>query len=213
MSNLIPSLETFAKGTAATAAGLGTVGMGLLYYGQNFLIYPSAFPAGARENVPVPTDFSIPYTDLELTTPDDVKIKAFLLLQRTVLNLGETPVEWEEGPPSDEEFAATRPTVLMFHGNGGNHGHRIPLGKIFFGKMRCNVIMLSYRGYGHSEGTPSEKDGPTFALFVQVCKQTLRRYLTMFAPTQSSRRPESYYMDSLSEAPFLSTSPTATQMQ
>ncbi|KAH9019499.1 Alpha/Beta hydrolase protein [Lactarius hengduanensis] len=184
MSNLIPSLETFAKGTAATAAGLGTVGMGLLYYGQNFLIYPSAFPAGARESVltfsptptigadythfphtvflnnpdvPVPTDFSIPYTDLELTTPDDVKIKAFLLLQRTVLNLGETPVEWEEGPPSDEEFAATRPTVLMFHGNGGNHGHRIPLGKIFFGKMRCNVIMLSYRGYGHSEGTPSEK--------------------------------------------------------
>ena len=65
----------------------------------------------------------------------------------------------------------------MFHGNGGNHGHRIPLGKIFFGKMRCNVLMLSYRGYvrlallypllfnsplparsyGHSEGTPSEK--------------------------------------------------------
>lgn len=24
--------------------------MGLLYYGQNFLIYPSAFPAGARES-------------------------------------------------------------------------------------------------------------------------------------------------------------------
>ncbi|KAH9019497.1 Alpha/Beta hydrolase protein [Lactarius hengduanensis] len=167
MSNLIPSLETFAKGTAATAAGLGTVGMGLLYYGQNFLIYPSAFPAGARENVPVPTDFSIPYTDLELTTPDDVKIKAFLLLQRTVLNLGETPGRVGRGASvalADHrvwqtfQFAATRPTVLMFHGNGGNHGHRIPLGKIFFGKMRCNVIMLSYRGHlWHSEGTPSEK--------------------------------------------------------
>ena len=49
--------------------------------------------------------------------------------------------------PVDRQFAATRPTVLMFHGNGGNHGHRIPLGKIFFGKMRCNVIMLSYRGH------------------------------------------------------------------
>ncbi|KAI0299722.1 Alpha/Beta hydrolase protein [Multifurca ochricompacta] len=156
MSNLIPSLETFAKGTAATAAGLGTLGMGLLYYGQNFLIYPSAFPAGARENVPVPSDFSIPYTDLELTTRDNIKIKAFLLLQRLVLNMSETPVE-KDNALSDEEFAATRPTILMFHGNGGNHGHRIPLGKIFFGKMRCNVIMLSYRGYGHSEGTPSEK--------------------------------------------------------
>jgi len=168
MSNLIPSLETFAKGTAATAAGLGTLGMGLLYYGQNFLIYPSAFPAGAREDVPVPTDFSIPFTDLELTTPDDVKIKAFLLLQRSVLNMGETPVE--SGLPSDEEFAATRPTVLMFHGNGGNHGHRIPLGKIFFGKMRCNVIMLSYRGYGHSEGTPSEKG-------LQIDAQTVLDYV------------------------------------
>jgi hypothetical protein len=111
-------------------------GMGLLYYGQNFLIYPSAFPAGARESellsplpqltltahptplsylrstfcsgqhnpdVPIPTDFSIPYTDLELTTPDDVKIKAFLLLQRTVLNMGETPVESDGALPSDEE--------------------------------------------------------------------------------------------------------------
>jgi len=129
--------------------------MGLLYYGQNFLIYPSAFPPGARENVPAPSDFSIPYTDLELTTPDNVKIKTFLLLQRPVLNMNETLVEWDG--PSDEEFATTRPTVLMFHGNGGNHGHRIPLGKIFFGKMRCNVLMLSYRGYGYSEGTPSEK--------------------------------------------------------
>ena len=103
--------------------------MGLLYYGQNFLIYPSAFPAGARESellsplprlaltahvrhpccvvdnpdVPVPTDFSIPYIDLELTTPDSIKIKAFLLLQRTVLNMGESPVESSEGLPSDEE--------------------------------------------------------------------------------------------------------------
>ncbi|KAI0288275.1 Alpha/Beta hydrolase protein [Russula brevipes] len=155
MSNLIPSLESFAKGTAATAAGLGTLGMGLLYYGQNFLIYPSAFPTGARENVPTPADFSIPYADLELTTPDNIKIKAYLLLQRHVLGINETPAEWRA--QSDEGFAATRPTVLMFHGNGGNHGHRIPLGRVFFAKMRCNVLMVSYRGYGLSEGTPSEK--------------------------------------------------------
>jgi hypothetical protein len=30
-------------------------GMGLLYYGQNFLIYPSAFPAGARESAYPPS--------------------------------------------------------------------------------------------------------------------------------------------------------------
>ena len=53
--------------------------------------------------MPVPTDFSIPYIDLELTTPDDIKIKAFLLLQRTVLNMGESPIESGDGLPSDEE--------------------------------------------------------------------------------------------------------------
>ena len=34
----------------------------------------------------------------------------------------------------------------MFHGNGGNHGHRIPLASIFVKKMRCNVLMMCYRG-------------------------------------------------------------------
>ncbi|CAE6485087.1 unnamed protein product, partial [Rhizoctonia solani] len=29
--------------------------------------------------------------------------------------------------------------------------------KVFYYKMRCNVLMLSYRGYGLSEGQPSEK--------------------------------------------------------
>jgi len=49
-----------------------------------------------RPEVPVPSQFSIPYTDLELTTPDNIKIKTFLLLQRPVLNMNETPVEWDE---------------------------------------------------------------------------------------------------------------------
>ncbi len=64
----------------------------------------------------------------------------------------------------------------MFHGNGGNVGHRIPLAAIFYKRMRCNVFMMSYRGYitfalkrlhsililkicsyGLSEGSPSEQ--------------------------------------------------------
>lgn len=160
MSSLLPSIETFAKGTAATAAGLSTIGMGLLYYGQNYLIYPSAFPPGSRDEVPTPAEFSLPYTDLELTTSDGVKLKCYLLLQHPDLHVpGATKIEWDSDGDDEkyDMFAATRPTIIMFHGNGGNHGHRIPLAKIFFAKMRCNVLMLSYRGYGRSEGTPSEK--------------------------------------------------------
>jgi hypothetical protein len=56
----------------------------------------------------------------------------------------------------------------MFHGNAGNHGHRIPLAKVFYTKMRCNVLMLSYRGYGQSEGTPSEKGCPFLVISREV---------------------------------------------
>ncbi|KAI0328749.1 alpha/beta-hydrolase [Cubamyces sp. BRFM 1775] len=157
MSSLFPSFDSFVKGTATTVAGLSTVGVGLLFFGQNYLIYPSAFPPGSRTEVPNPADFDLPYQDLPLTTPDNVTLRCYLLTQRTEMPFpGAMPVETSEHE-TDEQFASRRPTILMFHGNGGNVGHRIPLAKVFYVKMRCNVLMLSYRGYGLSEGSPSEK--------------------------------------------------------
>jgi len=48
-------------------------------------------------------------------------------------------------------------TILMFHGNAGNIGYRVPIAKILEDDFGCNVLMLQYRGYGHSTGTPDEK--------------------------------------------------------
>lgn len=48
-------------------------------------------------------------------------------------------------------------TVLFFHGNAGNIGHRVPIGKVFSDDMNVNVLMVGYRGYGFSSGRPSEK--------------------------------------------------------
>jgi fermentation-respiration switch protein FrsA (DUF1100 family) len=48
-------------------------------------------------------------------------------------------------------------TILMFHGNAGNIGYRVPIGKILEDDLGCNVLMLQYRGYGMSTGTPNEK--------------------------------------------------------
>ncbi|KAI0367264.1 alpha/beta-hydrolase [Pilatotrama ljubarskyi] len=164
MSGLFPALGNIVKGTVATAAGLSTVGAGLLFFGQNYLIYPSGFPPGSRTGVPVPTDFGLPYQDLPLVTPDNVTLRCYLLTQRKELPCwGAAPVDTDENESDEEvcrdwsQFAARRPTVLMFHGNGGNVGHRIPLAKVFYVSRRCNVLMLSYRGYGRSEGRPSEK--------------------------------------------------------
>lgn len=44
----------------------------------------------------------------------------------------------------------------MFHGNAGNIGHRIPVAAMLDEAIGCNVLMLEYRGYGLSTGTPDE---------------------------------------------------------
>jgi fermentation-respiration switch protein FrsA (DUF1100 family) len=45
----------------------------------------------------------------------------------------------------------------MFHGNAGNIGYRLPIAKILSEQLKCNVLMLQYRGYGLSSGNPNEK--------------------------------------------------------
>ena len=44
----------------------------------------------------------------------------------------------------------------MFHGNAGNIGHRIPIARMLDEALGCNVLMMEYRGYGLSTGTPDE---------------------------------------------------------
>ncbi|KAK2462787.1 hypothetical protein APHAL10511_005178 [Amanita phalloides] len=170
----VPSLENFAKGALATVATVSAIGVGLLYYGQGYLIYPSAFPPGARTEVPRPTDYGLPYEDLPLKTPDGVTLGCYLLSLRRSLAATHSDYIKPEAVANyetDEEFAASRPTVVMFHGNAGNHGHRIPLARVFLLNMRCNVLMVSYRGYGLSEGSPSERG-------LCVDAQTALDYLT-----------------------------------
>ncbi|GAA5938554.1 alpha/beta hydrolase [Sporobolomyces koalae] len=133
-------IRSLLKWVSATIAlSLGGIGVGL-YLGQNKLIYPSSIPSGSRENVPTPDQFGIEYEDIDLTTPDGLKIKAFLMLYE------------REGVS-----ARDRPTVLLLHANAGNVGHRLPIAKVFHNRMRCNVLALSYRGYGKSEGSANEK--------------------------------------------------------
>jgi hypothetical protein len=45
------------------------------------------------------------------------------------------------------QFIHSRPTVVIFHANAGNMGHRVPIGRKFNVDYKCNIFMLSYRGY------------------------------------------------------------------
>lgn len=116
-------------------------GMVLLYVDmlQCDMIYPSNWPNGSRRFIQKPSEYGIPYSEVTMVTEDSVRLRAFICKR-----------------PIDRE-ARKRPTILMFHGNGGNMGHRLPIAERFYNEFKCNVVLLSYRGYGRSEGTPTEK--------------------------------------------------------
>lgn len=117
---------------------LGLAG-GALYWYQNEIIYPRSLPAGSRTEVPRPPQFGISnYEELSIVTPDGETLSAFLI--------------------KPENTAQARPiTLLNFHGNAGNIGHRLPIAKVLSNDLACTTMMLEYRGYGLSTGTPDEK--------------------------------------------------------
>ncbi|EST08574.1 hypothetical protein PSEUBRA_001644 [Kalmanozyma brasiliensis GHG001] len=152
---------------------------GLLYRYQTSLIYPAGFPAGSKAEVNTPDEYDLPYIEEELITPDSERIRIFVMLQGTKLATRRpTPKIQEvddEKPPQierkstptqtgmvpldvvDADLASQRPTVLFLHANAGNMGHRLPLAAVFYKRFGCNVIMLSYRGYGFSSGKANER--------------------------------------------------------
>jgi len=46
-------------------------------------------------------------------------------------------------------------TLLIFHGNAGHRGHRLEWLRSLRG-LGLGVLIIDYRGYGGSEGTPTE---------------------------------------------------------
>ncbi|CAH7676435.1 Alpha/Beta hydrolase protein [Phakopsora pachyrhizi] len=152
-------------------AAVGVVLGGLLYFFQGKLIYPSGMPPGSREKVPIPSDFEIKdWEEIELVSPDQVRIQAFtilatpppisMIINSLRNNKFDKDVSRGRDLNSDQdlinEWRSRRPTILMLHANAGNVGHRLPLSKVFVEKFRFNVLAISYRGYGHSTGSPSE---------------------------------------------------------
>ncbi|WRT67359.1 uncharacterized protein IL334_004330 [Kwoniella shivajii] len=165
---------TIAKYIFGTSVAATTLAAGGLWFFQRHLIYPAYVPEGARKVVPRPIELGMPYEDITLSTRDKVKIKAYVIPARRnpVLTdqlrnlnhkereeLGEKEMEkWldELGDEKAIDYAKSRPTIVIFHANAGNMGHRVPLARKLNVDFRCNIFMLSYRGYGLSEGRPSE---------------------------------------------------------
>jgi pimeloyl-ACP methyl ester carboxylesterase len=116
-------------GSVLALAGLVT---SMVWFFQRKLIY---FPS--KQLSFSPSDFQIyNYEDLTLTTRDGVKIHCWLI--------------------KSKRNSKHVPTIVHFHGNAGNISHRLEL-VITLQELDCNIMLVSYRGYGKSSGSPSEK--------------------------------------------------------
>ncbi|KAI9594105.1 Alpha/Beta hydrolase protein, partial [Syncephalis fuscata] len=135
----MPDFNTTVQGFFALFAVLAGSGVFLAYYFQCSIIYLSRFPEGSRQVVDKPSDYDMPYEDVWLRSPDGVRLHAYLITRAT---------------PSE---TANAPTVFYCQANAGNMGHRLPIAKELYHRCNCNIFMLSYRGYGLSEGDANEK--------------------------------------------------------
>lgn len=117
--------------------GIAALAGGLLYFKQKELIYPRAM-LSARTEVPQPAQFGISdFEELMIPTPDAESLHAFYVRAANKRHSKNT-------------------TILMFHGNAGNIGYRLPIAKMF-SELGYGTLMLEYRGYGFSTGTPDEQ--------------------------------------------------------
>lgn len=49
-----------------------------------------------------------------------------------------------------------RETLVWFHGNAGNIGHRVENLRLLHDRLKVNIFIFDYRGFGRSQGSPDE---------------------------------------------------------
>ncbi|CAF1388748.1 unnamed protein product, partial [Adineta ricciae] len=117
-----------------------------LYGFQDALLFQPNEPDTSRTIVQTPDVFHMPYETITIETPDNEKLHGFLIKQ----------------PSRTSE----RETLVFFHGNAGNIGHRLQNAHLLYRTCNINILLFDYRGYGKSTGMPSESGLYTDALAV-----------------------------------------------
>ena len=102
----------------------------LVFVFQSHLVF---LPGTGREVTLSPQSYGLRYEAVEIPTADGERLQAWWV-----------PAENARG------------VVLFFHGNAGNISHRLDY-LLMFNRLRYTTLILDYRGYGKSTGSPSEQ--------------------------------------------------------
>ena len=102
---------------------------------KRFVCFPVA------ELLYTPNDANLRYEDVRIQTSDGLELQGWVV----------------PGEPETASGPDSKVTWLWFHGNGGNIGHRVGELALAHHRIGDNIFIFDYRGYGESEGVPSEK--------------------------------------------------------
>eukprot|EP00211_Chloroparvula_japonica_P005473 CAMPEP_0119126146 /NCGR_PEP_ID=MMETSP1310-20130426/5172_1 /TAXON_ID=464262 /ORGANISM="Genus nov. species nov., Strain RCC2339" /LENGTH=355 /DNA_ID=CAMNT_0007116283 /DNA_START=132 /DNA_END=1199 /DNA_ORIENTATION=- len=124
---------------AAVGCGLAGLSIMALYKFQNRLLYFPDIPPGSRTTFIEPERYKKKnqFEEIYFKAADGVQIQSWLFKR-----------------PEPEMSDAV--TILYFHGNAGNLSHRLENIRDFHRRLKANVMIVSYRGYGRSEGYAHE---------------------------------------------------------
>ena len=128
---MLASLLTIAVQLAA-----GLLVLALLVW----LLQPKLLFRPFPEMIGDPSHWGMNFEDVWLTTADGVRLHGWFL-----------PAQ----PPFAPQRRASPHTLLFLHGNAGNVSHR-GASMAIFAELGLDVLLIDYRGYGQSEGRPSE---------------------------------------------------------
>jgi fermentation-respiration switch protein FrsA (DUF1100 family) len=107
-------------------------------------------PKGFRS----PRDIHLPYKELWIKTKDNLKLYGWFLHK---IQPEKSDFQNEEHYQNYLLSELRPPTFIYFHENAGNIGFRLPFAEILYKKLNANVLVVGYRGYGYSEGVPTEE--------------------------------------------------------
>lgn len=123
-------LLRYSLPSLAVAGGLGLFQMARKFqHGHMFV--PSRYPEGPWE----PTEHGLEVEDVHFESEDKTSLHGWWMAH---------------DKPSNK-----RMTVLYCHGNTGNIAERSPIFK-YLQQLQANVFAFDYRGYGRSDGVPTE---------------------------------------------------------
>ncbi|KAI4335248.1 hypothetical protein L6164_013912 [Bauhinia variegata] len=129
-------MVSYVNGLLYGVGGLVVAGMALLVAFQEKLVYVPVLPGLTKSYAITPARLRLTYEDVWLRSSDGVRLHAWFI----------------------KLFPECRgPTILFFQENAGNIAHRLEMVRIMLQRLQCNIFMLSYRGYGASDGYPSQQ--------------------------------------------------------